>query len=407
MKILFFGTHIKHYYLAKWLRERGHECFIYQNIYKERNMPEAYDKKMQNNYPAWIGIPKFDYNSKFRRFLRFISRCPLNPMIFQYVLNILEISLGTRIKRLEKKYDIIFTSGSENIIKATKFKKPVVFRALGSDLTKFPFNTKNNQKLFLSYYLKKRIRKISKYIIYQEDTYWATRFLGIQDKIEFYSIPIDIKEMNENFNIELYNIIKKKYVDYDYVFFMPARKNINPISTSYKGLDKVIKAIAANKKYLKKFKCIATENGLQVDEFKELIEIYSLKDYFEFIKPQPIYNLCAYLKQDNFIVINDVGYKKYHLTGIGRESISMGAILIDSIDTQNSMFKKIYADEPLDVLSAYTYKDLCDRIIYLTNLSVKQKMIMKQNISNWALRNLDWRYRIEELEIILKKVVKS
>lgn len=401
LKILFYGTHLKHYYLAKWLNERGHQCTLYLDDKKVRNMPEASDLSLAGNYPDWI-VEKYERNSIVKRVLRYLSRSEWLPYVFTKWLNYYEVKPNNNVVRVAEENDVVFTSGPMNVIKALDLNKPVVFRALGSDLTQMPFYSSQLQRAFVAYYFRKNIRKLSRILIYQEDTYWAARLLKVVDKVRFYSVPTDIKSMESNVCSETFKNVEREFSKHKVVFYLPARKNMDGTLANYKGLDKAIRAIQRIRDSgLEDFVCVATNHGFHFDEFLSLIDICCLKDKFVFTGPQPLTKLSAYLMQKNFLTINDVGYPKSHLTGIGRECVSLGGLMIDSVETNVSGFSRLYGSNPPPIYSVSTEDGIVEAIQHYLSLSALQVQERRKEIKEWAYDSLHWENNMASLEATL------
>lgn len=401
LKVLFYGTHLKHYYLAKWLNERGHDCTLYLDEEKVRNLPEASDESLVSGYPHWI-IKKYEKNGLLRKGLRFLSRSQWLPFKLTKLLNLYEIKPPRRVIRMAEASDVVFTSGPGNVIKALSLTKPVVFRALGSDLTQMPFASSNLQRAFLAYYFRKNIRKLSKILIYQEDTYWAARLLKVVDKVRFFSVPTDLNSMERNVCRDTYAEVKSRYSQFKTVFFLPARKNMDGTLANYKGLDKALRAIKhIRESGFEDFVCVATNHGWHFEEFRSQLESCGLADKFEFIGPQPLTKLSAYLTQDNFLTINDVGYVKSHLTGIGRECVSLGGIMVDSVQTSDPEFLELYGKDAPAVYSACTEDEIAEALKDYITLDSSEIRFRREALKGWAYNSLHWENNIRQLEDIL------
>jgi len=140
MKILFYGSHLKHYYLAKWLREKGHECILYlPDRNKPNRLPEWDNPALKNNYPDWIIEA---YKSSYSLKKRIIRKLINTELIPNRLINMMirdEIFPSKNIIEFSRPYDLVFTSAREYILPALALNLPVVFRAIGSDMSELPF----------------------------------------------------------------------------------------------------------------------------------------------------------------------------------------------------------------------------------------------------------------------------
>lgn len=337
-----------------------------------------------------------------RRLLRLSARNQFLPFLLQPLLNALEIIPPKCVRALAEQHDVVFTSGPENVIKSLKLRTPVVFRALGGDMTHMPFEAQNLQKAYISYYFRRHIRRLSTIISYQEDIDWAARFLGVNDKIEYFAVPTDVLHMRNSMCQLTFNELAKVYGSYRQVFFFPARKNLDPSKPNYKGPEKALQALVwAKQEGLSDFRCVATDHGLHGREFRAMVRELGLEDRFDFYQPQPITILSAYMRQENFITINDVGFTKSHLTGIGRECVSLGSLMIDSVNPENHEFQRLYGPVPPPVYSAFGVEEIQQHMLNIANLSPDERRCISEQSENWALLNLHWENQIAKLENIL------
>lgn len=344
-----------------------------------------------------------------QQLLHKISKSKFLPIFIIEKLNKRDFRPPREIKKISRNYDLVFTSG-RNIIPALNFDIPVVFRSLGSDMSRLPFSCGNLYQEALSYTLRKRIKKISCIIAQQEDTIWSARFLGALDKLRYFPIPVDVDAINANTDKDLLRELNEKYSSYDHVFFLPTRKVINPNHSAYKGTEKFLKAFKKLKHKHKNIsiKVVSIMRGNDDGNFRKLINNMQLKKYFDYIEGVlPIYKLSAYMKIKNCVVFDDFGFNnKTHLTGISREALSVGAVVVDIVDTEHPHFKRLYGKNcpllPADDEEAI-FKQM-ERIISMD--SIKLENIRERSIS-WAYKHLHWEKRIDELIDILEEQVEN
>ena len=88
----------------------------------------------------------------------------------------------SKVIRASKRCDVVMTAG-HYVVNALALKKPVVFYALGADMTQLPFDTRLGGQ-WLSYLHRRRIRTVNCILSPQDEVFWAARLLGVQDKID-------------------------------------------------------------------------------------------------------------------------------------------------------------------------------------------------------------------------------
>lgn len=402
INIVFYGTHLQHFYVAKWLREKGYNCTLVLTSFMPKSMPEAADPDLKDDYPDWIVDLKNRPDSFFRRLLRYLASFSFVPLSLQRFLCYFELNPQKKAKKLIDKADLVFTSGTEGLLHSFKFSKPVLFRALGSDLCKAPFSSDPLCYTYLAYEIRKNISSISKIMLYQIDTIWASRFLGVSSNTFLYSLPTDIDSLHSNIDSEFYDQVAKRYQSYNVVFFMPSRKNMDPDSTDYKGCEKALRVFARMKAKGDDFLVVASARGVHGARFIEKVNELNISGIVDIVDEEPAHRLMAYIKQPNFIVVNDLGFKKQHMTGIARESVSMGALLVDSVDTGSELFNTLYGPkEKLNVFECVEETDLFKVLRYLVQLTEEQRNLAQDENLTWAKMCLDKSNNLNKLEKLI------
>lgn len=406
MKILFYGAHLKHYYLAKWLRSKGLECDIFLLDRKKANsLPEWDDSSLIGNYPSWI-YEFYSHENKFIKKLQLkLTNSGLLPISFVKYINKYDFFPRKKIKNLSQSYDLIFTSGGQYILPALNLGVPVVHRAIGSDFTRLPFSCNSIYQEVLSYAFRKWIKKVKCIIAYQNDTIQSMKLLGVFDKVKYFSCPTSIEEIKANMDKVLLKDLNERYSQYDYVFFLPARKVLNPNHSAYKGQEKFLNALKKLLEINSNIRVIAIMSGSGVKIFRRLIKYMKLEKYFDFINSYlPIYKLSAYMKIRNSIVFNDFGHPKVHLTGTSREVLSVGAILVDGVKTDDPHFKMLYG-ENCPLLKAFDEQTILCKMKKIISMNSNTISRLKKESLNWAYKYLHWENKIDELIEILKNSI--
>lgn len=354
--------------------------------------------------PRWIVLVG-DYSySRWRRALRFMARSFLIPEVFRIALNYFEVTPPRAVRKLSRDVDLVLTSGSENLVKSVELGKPIVFRSLGSDLTSSPFRLDNLQYAYLSRRIQQALRRVDKVIVYQQDMKWSARFLGILDKTWEYSLPVDYDLFNtERFVTARANFLKTLR-NMKFVIFLPARKNCNNNIPIYKGADKVVEALSqCPKEILNYIRVISIDHGSDNIAFRRDVIKAGLSEIFEHVSQQRLPELAAYMSLYNVITINDVGFKKGHLTGVARECAAAGGILIDSVNQKSSDFLNFYKGCSPSIFYANTPSEIQARIVELFEMTPEQVSRIRAAGEQWALENLSWQSNILDLEEFLRE----
>ena len=404
MRIFFYGTHLKHYYLAKWLIERGHECLLYlPDRDKPNRLPEWDDPALEGNYPGWlVEVPKRG-NRPLKLVEQGLVDAGLLPTRLADYLLARRQSANRTARTMSKPFDVIFTSAREYILPAMTLGPPVVVRSIGSDMSKFPFMFASRYDAALSQLFRKKIRNAAAIIAYQKDTVWASRFLGVYDKLRYFSVPLDVDALSANIDAELRERLKRDYSHYDFVFFLPARKVFSPNNPAYKGPEKVLEALAEFLDKNRNSKVISITRGSDGIEFRKRVDDLNLSGYFEYIEGNiPLYQLTAFMSAENVIVLNDVGFSKAHLTGLSREALSVGAILVDWVEPDSALFRRLYGGA-CPILVAQDADSVLRQLNHLASLDRRDWQALRKRARDWAIDNLHWKNRIDDLVPILQE----
>jgi len=385
MRILFYGNQLKHYYYAKWLRRRGHVCTLYLLDKNDPyEVPEWDDPELKGNYPHWIKEHYQPVRKIFNRCIRGITNLKIGKYIPLPILEFInrDFHLPRKIKKISKDYDLVFTSRDNNIVPALEFDIPIVFMPIGCDITQIPFKCSNMFEEVKSYIYRKKIHKVKRILIFQKDMYWASLLLKIKHKTVHYPMIVDVDEINKlSATIEL-----KKYAKYNRVFLLPARKNIDANKVDYKGTEKFLRAY---KRLDENTNLISVMHGHDTERVRKMILDMGIDcDFIE--ERLPLYKLTAYMKMDNCIVFDDFGFSKTHLTGVAREALSVGGIVVDSTKLDCPVHTALSEEEIYNQMKYLIYADL--------------KEHRKKSIE-WAYENLHWDNRIDELIDILEQAM--
>ncbi|MFX1296768.1 MAG: hypothetical protein ACFFD2_18170, partial [Promethearchaeota archaeon] len=227
MNILFWGNQDNvGYRVTKMFRNSGYNCDLYIEKYcnRERSLPELWDSDLKDNYPDWIKV-----NNNFL-FLRYLL--PLDLI------------------RKTNKYDIVITTGSSILSSwwfSDFFKIPVIFLPLGFDLREAPFIKTKIHSWYDRIIMRHSIRRMTGLFIHQTDSLEAAERLNFRNHIKWLAIPDDIRALRENISENIKEPFHD-YNEYDVIFYMPTRINLDETRVDYKGNDKVLNAYIKLKK---------------------------------------------------------------------------------------------------------------------------------------------------------------
>ncbi|MGM0497282.1 MAG: glycosyltransferase [Bacteroidota bacterium] len=384
MKILFVGNQGNTgYRFVAWLRERGLEASlaIPKNRNLERSLPEWQSPELKGGYPEWI--------------IRF--RENRYPYFFP----------NRRLKKLSRQYDILLTTGMY-ILPVLKLKKPVGFLPVGGDITQVPFASDSILEEVFSFLYRRRIKNVCRIFTEQKDCIWAARLLGQGGKVEKVPFWVDVKEIKKNINKVFLDKLKEKYSQYDWLFYNPSRKNLNPEKANYKGTEKLLNAYSRFIKNHpgKKILMICGLHGDDVNAFKEKVNQLGLVDAVEFVGHMPLPDLHAYMSMENVVVFDQFTSDLSALGGVTREALSLGNIVVTSTDVNAGDFVEAYGED-CPLLPAFNEQQIYRRMEEIIALSNQEVASRKQDIMNWAENHLHWEKRIDEFIRMLNNMINS
>ena len=380
MKILFFGTHLKHYQLAKALRSRGYDCKVLLERHLQRNLPEAEDRNLEFDYPIWI----LDYRNKYWDNLLIIL-IKLRKKNFLLLYRILEAVYQTRKIQFDnvlKEADIIFTSGSESFCFLQSYAHKVIWRSLGGDLTQVPFRDSTNTERYFAKKLIHFLKTIKTLIYYQKDQLNAIDQLDLEIKSCLYSLPYEVSNVSELYKSDDYD-------EYENIFFLPSRKNLDPKNPNYKGSEKVIEALARTS-FPSNSLVLVSNHGVNFEKFYDLLQNTLMDVTIEIIAPIPVDELLALFTLQNICVINDVGFEKHHLTGIGRECAAAGCFTIDSFEITCDPKLQLYTERPPNVHYSVSIDEIAMNIQKFIDMPKVKRKHMRLTARTWAKKYLSY-----------------
>ena len=376
MKALFLGNQgNRGYRIVRWLRERDIDAVLCFDPSKcsSRSLPEWEDSHLKGCYPDWI-----------------------KTVAFFPFLHLFEP--GWRVRKLSKGFDVVLTAGNA-VIPALNLGKPVVFFPVGSDITELPYLSETFIHGYLSYVYRRRIKKISRIIVGQEDSVQSAQILGVGSKVTRLAFPVDVEKLNRTIHSSIAKKIHDQYGRYERVFFCPSRKVMNPDSLSYKAPEKLIQAFHL---LLEKYpdadiKIIMGMHGEDSDAFKDLISSSGIIDKCDFTDHLNLSELHAYMSLPNIVVFDQFAVRNYSiLGGVEREAISIGAKVVSATRTDTPEFiETVGPDCPMYV--AFSPEEIfmvCDDIL---NESKDISLLKRKQSTEWAYKHLHWENSIDTI----------
>ena len=308
----------------------------------------------------------------------------------------------SKVIRASKRCDVVMTAG-HYVVNALALKKPVVFYALGADMTQLPFDTRLGGQ-WLSYLHRRRIRTVNCILSPQDEVFWAARLLGVQDKMTRYAFPVDVDAISAGVDRELLAELESRYRQYDSVFFCPSRKNLDPTVVDYKASEKFLEAfhrfVARNG--TANVRLVIGMHGHHVSEYGQILDQLGLRRYCDFVGQLSLPQLHAYMCLRNVVLFDQYGTRPKGIGGIAREAVSLGCMVVTSVASDSPEFLEAFGPE-CPVLDAFETHQIAQAIEEVLGYSPEKREAVRKRSQRWAYRYLHWESRIDQLIDILQE----
>jgi glycosyltransferase involved in cell wall biosynthesis len=306
------------YRICKWMRSVGVDAELYHfsiNVEAsgKRSLPELVDPELSGGYPDWIHVVEG------------------RPGIVR--------NKQKELDAICRKTNVAITSGSVGVRVAHFLNVPDIFHyALGGEITTNPWKPIEEIEKFHVKLAQFRYRKnldIMKGIFSdfppQID---VLRKHGLGDKIISWSMPEDVLGNRKRMNQDLRRQLMQRYGGKKRVFVWASRLNMDPSQPYYKAPEIFAGALHRLKQErgLDDIGLIIGQHGFDADAFKKIVADYGLNPHIDWIDHQPYVDLLAYLGLDNAVVFDNLCATMDGLGGVGRECMSVGSMLVKSID---------------------------------------------------------------------------
>lgn len=321
MRIALVGNQDNNNYrVCKWMRALGIDAELYafeiQAISGKRSRPELIDAELADGYPEWLHV------------------VPGRPNIVR--------NQQKELDRVRRRTNLVLTSGS-TAVRIIHFLgvENVFHYAIGAEINTSPWKPIEEQEKFhhklgqwryrKNLELMKGIFADYKPMIRQLEQH----FLG--DKVILWSTPEDVEGNRAKLNHALRDELTRKYGGHKRLFLWLSRLNMDPATLDYKGPEMFAEAVAAYRDAngLDGVRLIIGQHGSHVEEFKALVDRLGLTDQVDWVDHLDFRDLHAYLSLDNAIVFDELSPLMDELSGMAREAISVGGVLVKALDYEH------------------------------------------------------------------------
>ena len=158
--------------------------------------------------------------------------------------------------------------------------------------------------------------------------------LNLDKKLKMWGFPEDVTQNPNRMDTFLFEKLNTEYGSYHRVFLWLSRINyFDKRSSAYKAPEKFLEAFGTiAQEYNSRIKLIIGEHGADINSFKKRVTEKGLNAFIDFIPHQPYQKLLSYLSLPNAVIFDELDKEKGELSGIAREALSVGAVVVKAID---------------------------------------------------------------------------
>ncbi len=388
MKVCFWGNQDNAgYRLCKWLRAKGVEAHLYmmQNGETSRSLPEAIDPGLKDGgYPEWI----HQYNNS--------------------IANILLPDRNVR-RHIEDSYDVLVVSGSMGMMSAYKFEIPMICYSTGPSnqgVIKMWDHLGFSHKIKWSvvrFYTRMTVERCYKVLVHYDPEMYSLARLGQMGKQILFGFPEDVEGNRKRVDSGLLKQLNQKYSAFDKVFLWLGRICfVKKESPMYKGTDKFLEGVERIIHQGHNIRVVIGTHGHDWQLLQQMVEEKGLSEHFEWVQHMPYWKLQTYLSIENAVVFDELTDMNCVSSGMFRESLSVGAILVRSY---SPILTTAGYGPGCPVLHAETTDEVYERMREVLEWSSERFREEKARVNQWARRYLHWEVQIERLIDILQETV--
>lgn len=390
MKICIFGNQDNSgYRIAIWLRESGHHVALYlmRNWESARSRPEAIDRDLERaGYPDWI---------------RQYDNTPLNTLF----------RLAPEIDEIEADFEIVVVIGSMAMMQARHFRKiPFVNLSTGPSnqgVIRMWDHISLKHRAFwttVRFFVRRSVRKCDRIFVHYDPEIYSLAKLGQLGKSVIYGMPEDISGNADRVDQSLLNELNEKYCQFDRVFLWLGRiAYSDPKNPMYKGADKFIEAADAIIRDGANVRLVIGKHGEDYERLRQLIEAKGLSSRVEWVDHMPYWRLLTYLSIANAVVVDELTSLHCVSSGMFRETLSVGGVLIRSIS--QVMTRAGHGGGDCPVLHAETVEEAAAKMWETLRWSEADNAAWRARVRVWSSRYLAKQNQIDRLVEQLAQIV--
>jgi len=310
--------------------------------------------------------------------------------------------------QVENNFDVAITSGVSGLLAANLFGRiPVVHMSLGSEVTELPlfrYQKWDLYKCLLSYLARRALTRVDRILSGFSPTIQTIHVLGIEKKLKLWGFPEDVVCNRLRVDTAYYDKLMATYSRYHRVFMWLSRVNyLDKTSSAYKGAENLLDAFEnIAREHGDQFIMIIGEHGVDINSFKKMVAERELNRWVHFIPHLSYQKLLSYLSLPNAVVFDELDSRKGELSGVAREALSVGTIVVKALD--NDLIELCFGPD-CPVVNAYDAPS-CQRAMkdLLENNEEYFKKLKKANQS-WAAKYLHYEHNVSKLISLIQEIV--
>ena len=371
LKVLFWGNQDNiAYRAAKWIDGDGIETFVCgfddDNI---RSHPSLIDPDFQNDSERSYQTLKLGWVfEKIFRPRKYIS--------------------------IADHYDVVIVTGFLGVLSAWRLRTPIILMSIGpTNLGVSRTEVDAGRRLSIRwevcrFFVRRTAAKSRRILVHYMPEIKDVKKLKFLEKTQLYFAAEDPFELQKIRDDPLLQDLTEKYQSFDKVYLWLSRCNYrNPNSPEYKGTDKYLLGI---RKYMQsnpnhRCKLIVGDHGYDISQFKSLVVDSGMSELVDFVPHLTVSRLLSYLSLSNAVVFDEL--TEFHATSSGmfREALGIGSILVKSFDPE--MLAAVYREAP-PIYNASSIDDVCNVVSEINGLGEEDVRLKQISSIAWCDENI-------------------
>lgn len=375
------------YRLALWMRDLGADAHLYvmQRECSLRGSLESIDldiRDAEGRLPDWIH--PYDDDRAFSLYGK-----------------------GALARSIVREFDVVITTGGRGLMAVNQFPdQSVVHLSIGEDvgvspLKAYRWGTPLKERI-ACFRMRQGLFRTRRVLVGVGSSVQALYRLGLQSRMMLWGYPEDVQRNRARVNQQELEKLTEQYARYDRVFVWLCRLNfLDPSIPDYKGPERFLEAFEqVVRKDNANVRAIIGAHGFDTEAFKAMVTKKGLDDHVDYVTHLPYHRVLTYFRIPNAIVFDRLmPDSSVGMSGLTREAISVGAVLIKSID-QNLVEACFGA--PCPIVQADDGDSVREAMRRLMDDEYRDRV--RDELNHWAKTYLDYPRNTQRLLEYLKTV---